>query len=91
MDKFSSEDRLLFKMHPTFVVANAIILLTCSGFTSAMPWSVPQGAYIGEAALICEPRQTNIRPEHFEVLSLRHETPLNPGSVTDVQCRDTQA
>lgn len=32
-----------------------------------------------------------MKSEHFEVLSLRHATPLNLDSVTYVQCIDTQA
>lgn len=34
---------------------------------------------------------TNRALEHFEVLSLRHATPLNLNSVTDVKCLDTKA
>lgn len=75
-------------MHSASAIIKAFVVL--AGFSAAAPapWSVPPG--MSEGKLVNNDKILTRSTEHLEILALRRATPLNPDSVTDVRCWNTE-
>lgn len=63
--------------------------MVLAGVTAAAPapWSVPPGMF---GRQLVDKTMLIISVEHLEILALRRATPLNPDSVTDVRCWNSE-
>lgn len=74
-------------MYPVSVILKTFVVFASLSAARPSSWSVPPGKFewrLVDAFILIKPL------EHLEILALRRATPLNPDSVSDVRCWNTE-